>query len=33
MKLKDAYAKAKPKPLNFQYGYGAHCGLLLAKKK
>ena len=31
--LKDAYAKAKPKPLNFQYGYGAHCGLLLAKKK
>jgi hypothetical protein len=31
--LKDAYAKGKPKPINFQYGYGSHCGLLLAKKK
>ena len=31
--LKEAYAKEKVKPINFQYGYGSHCGLLVAKKK
>jgi hypothetical protein len=31
--LKEAYDKEKPKPLSFQYGYGSHCGLLVARKK
>ncbi len=31
--LKEAYTKGKPKAINFQYGYGAHCGLLVARKK
>lgn len=31
--LKEAYTKEKVKPLTFQYGYGAHCGLLVARKK
>jgi len=31
--LKEAYDKEKVKPLTFQYGYGAQCGLLVARKK
>lgn len=33
--LKEAYTKGKDsiKTLNFQYGYGTHCGLLVARKK
>ena len=31
--LKEAYNKEKVNPIYFQYGYGATCGLLLARKK
>jgi hypothetical protein len=31
--LKEAYTKGKPKAINFQYGYGKQCGLLVARKK
>jgi len=31
--LKEAYAKEKVKPITFQYGYGSHCGVLVARKK
>lgn len=31
--LKDAYSTSTAKPINFQYGYGSHCGLLVARKK
>ena len=31
--LKDAYLKENIKNINFQYGYGAKCGILIARKK
>jgi len=31
--LKEAYTKDKVKAINFQYGYGKQCGLLVARKK
>jgi len=31
--LKQAYTDMKVKPIDFRYGYGNHCGLLVARKK
>jgi len=31
--LKEEYSKEKVKSINFQYGYGNQCGLLVARKK
>jgi len=31
--LQEAYKNGKAKPINFQYGYGSHCGLLVARKR
>ena len=31
--LKEAFTKGSVKPITFQYGYGSHCALLIARKK
>ena len=31
--LKEAFTKGNVKPITFQYGYGSHCALLIARKK